>query len=118
MQTLGTHAHGSVKNKFYWIERTGSVGNPVTYLNVAMLDAGKAYNTPTVADELQLQMDAVSILGSVYTVTYDHTLGAIKFSIAPTADLDSCYASVTDDLLNNPDFQAMLVPRTGTSQVS
>ena len=52
MQTLGTHAHGSVKNKFYWIERTGSVGSPVTYLNVAMLDAGKAYNAPTLADEL------------------------------------------------------------------
>ena len=52
MPALGTHAHGSVKNKCYWLERTGPVGIPVTYLRVAMLDTVQAYTAPTLAGEL------------------------------------------------------------------
>ena len=116
MVTLGTHANGSIKNKFYFIERMGPAGSPTTVLNVAILDSGRSYSADTLAAEIQQQMRAVSILGPVYEVVYDHDTESMTYTMTTTADLNSFFI-LTDDLLATPELQSTLICRTGTALV-
>ena len=115
MVTLGTHTSGSIKNKFYFIERIGPVGSATTVLNVAILDNGKSYSADTLATEIQQQMNAVSIRGPVYTVVYEHDTESMRYTTAETADLDPFFI-LTDDLLATPELQSTLICKTGISQ--
>ena len=116
MVTLGTHTSGSIKNKFYFIERIGPVGSATTVLDVAILDSGKSYSADTLATEIQQQMNAVSILGPLYVVAYDHDTESMTYTVTTTADLNSSFI-LTDDLLATPELQSTLICRTGPALV-
>ena len=116
MVTLARMPNGPVNHKSYAIERMGPVGGSTTVMDVAILDNGKSYSADTLATEIQLQMNAVSIRGgSVYTVVYYHDTESLKYTTPQTADLDSSFI-LTDDLLDTPELQSTLICRTGTSQ--
>ena len=65
--------------------------------------------------EIQQQMNAVSILGPLYVVAYDHDTESMTYTVTTTADLNSFFI-LTDDLLATPELQSTLICRTGTSQ--
>ena len=84
-------------------------------MDVAILDNGKSYSADTLATEIELQMNAVSMRGWVYTVVYKHKAESMRFATTETADLDSFFI-MTDDLLATLELHSTLICRTGTSQ--
>ena len=112
MPSLGS-GNGSLRHIFYFIERY----NGLTFLNRTYLDETKLYHGISFAAELQLKMNAVSVVPDAstagYTVTYELDMGVMKFE---AADNGWGFVIVDDNLLEDPDFQAAFETKTGLAQ--
>ena len=68
----------SLRNAFYWVERIGDTSSSLDYLNRALLDEAKTYTALGLAEEIQQKVNAASVLGGGYTVTYQEDAGDRK----------------------------------------
>ena len=97
----------SLRNTFYYIERIGQVGTAIECLNRAILDSTQTSNANALAEELQTKMNAASILGSVYNVTYNEDAGTVSIALAQVSGTVNSFYPVDDDLLRNTSFQLL-----------
>lgn len=111
MPSLGSGS-GTLRHIFYFLERY----NGLTFLNRTYLDETKLYHGISFATELQVKMNAVSVVPNAstagYTVSYKLDMGVMKFEAAP----NSSFALVNDNLLQDPGFQAAFETKTGQAQ--
>ena len=113
MPSLGSGSW-SFRHIFYFLERY----NGLTFLNRTYLDETKLYHGISFAAELQLKMNAVSVVPDAsttagYKVNYELDMGVMKFE---AADNGWGFVIVNDNLLGDPDFQAAFETKTGLAQ--
>ena len=97
----------SLRNTFYWVERIGDTSSSLDYLNRAILDPTQTSNAVLLAAEIQAKMNAASVLGGGYTVTYAEDNGTMTIVLAQTGGTVNSFWPVDDDLLRDANFQQL-----------
>ena len=97
----------SLRNTFYWVERIGDTSSSLDYLNRAILDPTQTSNAVLLAAEIQAKMNAASVLGGGYTVTYAEDNGTMTITLAQTGGTVNSFWPIDDDLLQNDAFQQL-----------
>ena len=97
----------SVRNTFYWAERVGDTSSSLDYLNRALLDEAKTYTAIGLAAEIQQKMNAASVLGGGYTVTYQEDSGTMSIARPSEDTTVNSFWLVDDDLLRDTNFQQL-----------
>ena len=77
--TLGAAA-GRIRDMFYSIEKVGTPTAYNTYLNRCQLATDKAFHAGILAEELPPNMNAASVHGGGYAVTFDHDTGLMNIA--------------------------------------
>ena len=97
----------SLRNTFYWVERIGDASSSSDYLNRAILDSAKTYSAISLAAEIQQKVNAASVLGGGYTVTYLEDSGTMLVNRAQESNTVNSFWLVDDDLISNANFQQL-----------
>ena len=105
----------SLRNAFYWVERIGDTSSSLDYLNRALLDEAKTYTAIGLAAEIQAKVNAASVLGGGYTVTYQEDSGTMSVARPREADTANSFWLVDDDLLRDASFQQLFATVTTPS---
>ena len=105
----------SLRNAFYWVERIGDTSSSLDYLNRALLDEAKTYTALGLAAEIQQKVNAASVLGGGYTVTYQEESGTMSVARTREADTANSFWLVDDDLLRDASFQQLFATVTTPS---
>ena len=105
----------SLRNAFYWVERIGDTSSSLDYLNRALLDEAKTYTAIGLAAEIQAKVNAASVLGGGYTVTYQDDTGTMTVARPREADTVNSFWLVDDDLLMDANFQQLFATVTTPS---
>ena len=105
----------SLRNTFYWVERIGDACSSSDYLNRAMFDEAKTYTAIGLAAEIQRKVNAASVLGGGYAVTYQEDSGTMLISRAQESNTVNSFWLVDDDLLRDANFQQLFGTATTPS---